>query len=238
MLVAITQKSNLNRYNERVDLLENNYITFLENFGIKLIAISNCTKNINYYFDNFPIEGIILTGGEDISPKEYGQDFDWPNTSSLRDSTEKKLMEIAVEKKMPVLGICRGLQIINVFFGGKLIKNITEEIREHPTATDHSLKIINNLSSQLSEDKIRVNSYHNQGVTSKTLSSSLNMFATTEDEKLNERLVEGLFHPTLPIVGIQWHPERKSPNQEFNTKLMKAFVNRKLFWEEKFKDKF
>jgi len=131
-----------------------------------------------------------------------------------------------VERKLPVLGICRGMQMINVFFGGKLIKNIKEEIGDtHPPGLDHGIRIIDEKEAF---NDTKVNSFHNQAVTEGSLSPKLKPFAVSE----KERLVEGLYHPSLPIAGVQWHPERKSPDKDINEKLLKAFVKRELFWKK------
>jgi len=217
-----------------MDTLENNYINYFEKFGIKLIPISNSTKNINSYFEKFPISGIILSGGNDINPELYNKKINESEKKKLfisneRDETEKELLRIAIKKKIPVLGICRGMQFINVFFKGKLI-NIKEENQSEigHLATEHTIKIINNKAKKLLNNESRINSYHGYGINKKTLSSELEIFAQTDDA-----LIEGLYHPLFPIVGIQWHPERKSPDERINNKLIEAFLKKELFWKIK-----
>jgi len=212
-----------------MDVLEHSYLMYLESYGIKTIAIPNIFSQAGYYFDQFPIEGIILTGGEDVDPKLYGENIEWMDISPRRDQTEQKLLEIAMERKLPVFGICRGMQFINVFFGGKLVKNIKEEITlDHVPGKDHITRIINEkIISDLGKKEIAVNSYHNQAVTTSNLSPYLNAFAVAE-----HGIVEGLYHPSLPIMGIQWHPERKSPDDKINRILMEALVKKEFFWKK------
>ncbi len=229
MLIAISQRQQYNKYGAPIDVLEQAYPLFLDSWSIQIIPIPNISSKANYYFDHFPIEGIILTGGEDIDPKLYGENIDWPNISSFRDQTEKKMLEIAIARKIPVLGICRGMQFINVFFGGKLVKNIKEEITaNHVPGKDHKITLIEErIISAVGKNEIIVNSFHNQAVTTQTLSPQLKPLAIAEHD-----IIEGLYHPLLPIAGIQWHPERKSPDKEINKMLVEAFVKRELFWKK------
>lgn len=225
MWAIISQRNQKSKHNASVDALENNYVTYLERFGIKLLPIPNTTKNLNSYFNEFHVHGIILTGGEDISEALYN------NTNekiSVREVIEKKLLEIAVRRKIPVLGICRGMQFINVFFKGKLIKNIKEEIGDkiQHVAANHTVKILDNKLIKPLGREIEVNSYHNQGIDSDSLSAELKLFAQTFDG-----IIEGLYHPKFPIAGIQWHLERKSPDNAVNSKIIKAFIEGDLFWK-------
>lgn len=227
MLVAISQRQQYNKNGAPIDVLEQSYLTYFESYGIQMVLIPNVRSLVDYYFDHFHLEGIILTGGEDIDPKVYGESIDWPNISPLRDQVEKRMLEIALARKIPVLGICRGMQFINVFFGGKMVKNIKDEITlNHAPGKDHQI-ILNEkkVISLFGKREITVNSYHNQAVTTKTLSPLLNIFALAE-----LGIIEGLYHPSLPLAGIQWHPERGKPDTEINKNVIGGFVKRKLYW--------
>ncbi|UCD03748.1 MAG: gamma-glutamyl-gamma-aminobutyrate hydrolase family protein [Candidatus Woesearchaeota archaeon] len=233
MIVAISQRNDRNKNGDLIDNLENNYINYLEKFGIKLITIPNSTKNFNYYFEKLYISGVILSGGNSVRPKNYGgEEYKSDDFSEERDEIEKNMLKTSIEKNLPVLGICRGMQFINVFFNGKLISNIKEEIEskiEHVAKT-HKIKIIDEVVKKELCKEANVNSYHNQGVNSKTLSSELKPFAIAEDG-----IIEGIFHPKLPIAGIQWHPERNKldHDEQLNEKIIKLFINKELFWREK-----
>ena len=222
MWVAISQRSDKNKHGDRIDSLENSYVNYLEQFGMKLVVIPNITGRVREYFENIPISGVVLSGGNDIDPVSFG---DKPNNelslAPARDKVEKELLDIAVEKKLPVLGICRGMQFINIYFGGKLI-----DIRKdytHPPRTNHLVTIQE--ADSLGKE-FMVNSYHNFGITMNILSSSLKPFALSP-----EGMVEGFYHSSLPIAGIVWHPERTSPDEEANKKLITDFVNKELFWK-------
>lgn len=224
MLIAISQRNDKNKHGAHIDNLENNYIDYLESFGIQLIPIPNTAKNIQSYFENFPIKAVILSGGNDVNPQLYGEEPEKGlAVSEERDKTEKILLEIAIEKKLPILGICRGMQFINVFFKGKLIQNLNQ-IGSNHIIPCHTVQIQYNQDLPIKE--LQVNSYHNQGLTQSQLSPELESFA-----KASDGIIEGIHHHSLPIAGIQWHPERKSPEADFNKIIIQSFLKRELFWK-------
>ena len=116
MICAISQRNMKTDKGDR-DALENSYVKYYEKFGITLITIPNISKNIDAYFNNLKIKGIILTGGDDIHPSLYNGPIMVGNYSKERDRTEIKLLKISVSKRLPVLANCRGAQLMNVFFG-------------------------------------------------------------------------------------------------------------------------
>jgi len=199
--VAVSQRNTKFKWGD-MSALENNYLEYFEEFDFRIIQIPNITNHVESYFDEIPIKAVILTGGGDVGH------------FLPRDKTEKKLIEIAIRRKLPVFGICRGLQFINIFFGGKL-KNIKGHV-----ATTHEIKIIDpKLSKLLGKEKIEVNSYHNQGITKSCLSPKLTPFAIS-----NDGIVEGVCHKKYQIAGIMWHPERSSLNGVTNKKIIKNFI--------------
>ncbi len=223
MVYLITQRQEKNSRGDPIDMLENTYVLYFERFGITLVPIPNWSHRVEQYVTQLPVEGIIITGGNDVDPKSYGESVS--ESLSLvpqRDLVEKELLDLAIKYRIPVLGICRGMQFMNVYFGGKLQR------KAHPPAQDHDLEIIDSKVQATLGVKTRVNSYHNHAVIPSLLSPQLQSFAQSWGG-----IIEGIYHPTLPIAGIQWHPERKSPNEEFNRKLVEAFVKKELFWRQK-----
>jgi len=213
--------------------LDNNYINFFEKLGILLIIIPNSTINLEKYFEYFKPDGIILSGGEDVNPDLYGgekhKSFD---ISLFRDTTEFILIDYAVKKQIPVFGICRGFQIINVYFGGKLVQDIKElKTNSNHLNPDNHIITVNNqkIISLLNQEQFMVNSYHNQGISFDCLSDQLDAFAVYQKSEL----LEGIYHKTLPIAAVQWHPERFLEATNLNNLLIESFVNKKLFWENK-----
>ena len=204
MVTLITQREVKTEFGTR-DSLEQDYINYFEKFNINLIPIPNNTTNLDFYL-NLPVKRIILSGGND---------------SENRDKVETELLNFAIKNKIPVLGICKGMQFINLYFNGTLV-NISN--REHVTI-NHEVNLLNSEIIQLlQKQKINTNSFHNLGVNKNNLSPKLISFA-----KSNE-MIEGIFHPDFQIAGIQWHPERKNNDFESNQKIIHAFINNKLFW--------
>jgi len=222
MIIAITQQFTRNKHGNRINSLQNNYVDYFSSFGVKVFPIPNYPKNVAYYFEKLPISHVILSGGSDVNPKLYKEKSNSKfKISNTRDKTEKLILDIAVKKKLPVFGICRGLQFINVYFGGKL-----DLIAGH-VKNNHEVKFIGkNIKKELG-NKALVNSFHKFGVKRDKLSSSLESFAESKDG-----LVEGLYHHKLPIAGVQWHPERGLAKTA-NKKIINAFLNKKFLWKIK-----
>ncbi|MEK6935083.1 MAG: gamma-glutamyl-gamma-aminobutyrate hydrolase family protein [Nanoarchaeota archaeon] len=228
MFVLISQRDVPAEKGANRDALEQDYVGYYEKYGIKLIPVSNNTKNFEKYFE-LPIHGIILSGGNNVNPKLYNQEPKYKSDhSDNRDNTEKKLLDLAIQKKLPVFTECRGTQFLNVYFRGSLIQNLKEELNTNHIAVTHKIKITDKESSKfLGKNKTTVNSFHSQGFTEKELSSKLKHFAISDD-----KIIEGIYHPDYPIAGILWHPERDNSDKELDEKLVKAFINKELFWKK------
>lgn len=226
MLCAISVRQEKNKHGDAIGVLEQGYVEYLGRFGLQLLIIPN-GSDVDSYFEQFPIERVILSGGNDVDPLLYGEiRTEEMSIATERDKTERRMIELAVERNIQILGICRGMEFLNVYFGGKLIR-IKDRLgtNAHLPGKDHSLNIIEN--QEILGKITIVNSFHNQGLTKKELSPQLRAFAMSD-----EGIVEGFYHHSLPIVGIIWHPERGSPDTEFNEKLVRAFVKGELWWEK------
>ena len=152
-------------------------------------------------------DGLILCGGNDIDPKYYAEEIDGSvNIDGARDEAEFALLKAFVEAKKPILGICRGCQVINVFFGGTLYQNI-DNANEHSSFSDfdliHSVSAIKgSIAQELYGTDFTINSFHHQAV--KKLGRGLKVIMMSDDNDV----VEGFVHESLPILAVQWHPER------------------------------
>ena len=175
-------------------------------------------------------DGLLLTGGHDISPALYRQ----PRSSRCgptcraRDRMESALYARALVEDRPVLGICRGIQLINVLQGGTLYQDLPTEfdspVEHHmaPPYTNaaHRVRIQREtpLHALLQTERMGVNSYHHQAV--KTLGADLEVMAVSEDG-----LVEAVRHRGKPFVwGFQWHPEFDYHVNPNSRKIFEAFL--------------
>ena len=125
----------------------------------------------------------------------------------------------------PILGVCRGLHAINVLMGGTLVGNLAEITQTEHVARDHEVALAGPLAALAGSDQLTVNSFHNQGISAGGVADELTVFA-----EAGGGIVEGLYHPREPILGIQWHPEREDPAARFDTELLRTFLTRGAFW--------
>ncbi len=227
MIVAISQRHKADH--EGTDALESKYIDYFSSLGVTLVPIPNQAKYVRAYFEALPIEGIILSGGGDIQPALYGGDPATPGKfSPERDEAEELLLTIAKEQDIPVLGICRGMEFINVYFGGKIqpIANVADGLIHDETR--HMVTLTDNTLIQTVASNVEVNSYHRMVIGEGQLAANLTAFAVAPD-----RTVEGFYHPKLAIAAIVWHPERETAPSTVNETLVDAFLSRKLFWKNR-----
>ena len=151
------------------------------------------------------IDGLLMSGGTDIEPMLYGAETDPKtfNPEPIRDVFETALLDAAFESALPIAGICRGLQMINVFSGGSLFQDVpTHAIRDKPPSTEiHTVTMTeNSVLEGLYGSSREVNSLHHQSVD--RVGEGLRVTARSEDGG-----IEGVEHESLPVVAVQWHPE-------------------------------
>lgn len=152
--------------------------------------------------DITPFDGLLLAGGPDLAPSLYGEQ-PHPKTTvdADRDAAELALLRAFVDAKKPIFGICRGIQLINVFFGGSLIQDIPEEYGANHMLVTHGVRQLDGSPFGFLGGELTVNSTHHQAV--RKLGEGLVCDAVNEQE-----ICEALHHTSLPIWGVQWHPER------------------------------
>ena len=166
------------------------------------------------------IDGLVLQGGTDVCPEGYGEKPIKPewNGDKIRDAYEIELVRWAVQAGKPVLGICRGLQLINVAFGGKLFQDIAHQCSSAQVHRDwdlyeslhHPLHLApEGRLSQLygSNHRFQVNSIHHQAI--KALAPDFTVEAWADDG-----IIEAISRVRSDsyILAVQWHPEFQSPN--------------------------
>ena len=184
------------------DAISHDWLDYASKLQAIPFLIPNFEHNLEYYLKQIRPDLIILTGGNDIG------------NSTKRDKTEKKLIELAIDNYIPLLGICRGLQMINCFFGGKI-----SEIHNHANKC-HQVYLSGKFTDVYGY-KTTVNSYHNFGIKRSDLGLNLDIMATDDNN-----MVEGVVHKNHFIAGIMWHPERPSKNQK-DKNLIKQMLNSK-----------
>ncbi len=167
------------------------------------------------------LSGLILSGGGDVEPSLYGKE----NTHSKGINKERDLFEIKLIKalylsKKPILAICRGMQILNVAFGGTLIQHIDGHYqKEKPNIPTHSvfIKKGTKLYEIIKETSLKVNSFHHQCVDK--IPPLFNVSAVSDDG-----IIEGMEHVHHPfLIGIQFHAEYMHDKAPFN-RLFDAFI--------------
>lgn len=180
------------------------------------------------------LEGILVTGGGDIDPTCYGaaQSIYTTEVDIHRDEVEIQLIRWAVEDNKPLLGICRGHQVMNVALGGTLIQDIRDEIPNslrhdspsdewftklpHEISIDPDSKLYKTLG--VTTKRLAVNSMHHQSVNQ--IAPELCLVARADDG-----VIEGIEHPERQFaIGVQWHPEALFDSYAPHKHLFEAFV--------------
>ncbi len=181
-----------------------------------------CEDYINEACRHF--DGFVFCGGGDIDPKYYGEKkaYEIENICSLRDAFEQQLFYTAYKSKKPILGICRGMQVINVFLGGSLHQSICNHSQTEPrriSTHSVSIRVGTPLHSIIGSGEAAVNSFHHQAV--KVLAPALETDAVSDSDSLIEA-----FHDKGHkfCLGVQWHPESMYLNDMYARSIFDSFV--------------
>jgi len=206
--------------------IEEKYAHAIANAGGIPLLIPSMPQNTSLIKETVErIDGLLLPGSRDMDPKYYNQA---PHPKLRPMSLERTEMEFAVledslKRELPVIGICGGMQLLNVAFGGTLYQDIYAFL---PDALPHEKGVLHNVSidtdSKLFEimgsAKLTVKSYHHQAVDQ--LGAGLRKCAQTEDQ-----IVEGIESTNQKyILGIQWHPELEDGGS--SAKIFRSFIER------------
>ena len=154
------------------------------------------------------LNGIILTGGNDLFSQTQNE------LSILRDKHENQCIEYAIEKSIPIFGVCRGMQLIAEYFGSTF-----KEIDNH-VAKRHKICMANEHEYQIQLDNIKnVNSYHKYAIN--VLGNELENIAICPDDNI----IEAIVHKKYKIFAQMWHPEREYPFDLNNCQIISSFFN-------------
>ncbi len=176
------------------------------------------------------LDGLLLTGGPDLDPSFFGEE-PWPKLGGIspdRDAMEIYLAKQALSRDLPLFGICRGIQTLNVAAGGSLIQDISTAVKEplkHRQDAprwhgSHSVTVVtgSRLAAILGTDSLRVNTFHHQSV--KELAEGLVAVAHAPDGVIEA--IESTRHRFA--IGVQWHPEGMWERHSVQLRLFSALV--------------
>jgi len=195
-----------------------------------IIPYTEDEKSLSEYTET--CDGFLFSGGCDIEPARFGEETKdtCASIQKNRDALEFSLFKRAFEAKKPIMGICRGIQVINVALGGTLYQDIPSEIpseiphrqTEPKFLPSHDVSIISDtpLMELIGKERMTANSFHHQAI--KALGEGLEVMALAEDG-----IIEAVFHTSESYIrGYQWHPERLFSKNEDNRILFEDFINR------------
>lgn len=210
------------------------YVEVLERYGLTsvLMTPAHTSASLPVLLDR--CQGLVLTGGEDVDPSRYGES-PLPGlgiTNPARDETELLTLDLALERELPILGICRGCQLANIYFGGSLYQDLTlqapsevEHRQDEPwERRTHRVRV--DPDSMLAEivgtGDLVINSFHHQGI--KDVGTGLRVVAEAGDGTVEaiEREDSGAW-----FLGLQWHPERfeaTAPETDPDRRIFQAFT--------------
>jgi putative glutamine amidotransferase len=165
------------------------------------------------------ISGLLIPGGDDLDPFYYNETvMSQPKlVSRKRSDFEISLLKDVINLRKPVLGICYGMQLINVFLGGTLYQDIDKQLKVEINHKKGYHIIVITENGFLEKGKFSVNSTHHQAI--KKIGTSLLAFAYSTDD-----MIEAFYLENYPfLIGVQWHPERML-NDELSLRLFESFV--------------
>lgn len=176
-----------------------NYVNYVKSIGADPVVTLSMGDIVH-------CDGLILPGGGDITPAFFGEkNHGSRNIDTELDILQLQALDLCIKESIPILGICKGMQIINVGFGGSLIQDL-------PTAETHrydggdkyhaSVTLEDSILYRLYGRYPIINSAHHQSI--KELGSGLIAIQWCPDDNC----IEAITHTKLPILGVQWHPER------------------------------
>ena len=209
--------------NDRI-FLNCDYLDAIRAFGgIPVVIPAEAGEEEQQYLINL-CDGLLLTGGNDIDPALYGEAIlnDTVVSAPERDAGEPRLCDMAMKRNLPILGICRGMQILNVHFGGTLYQDIPAQLKtavNHQDFYDCWIVPGSPLWKLLGEDNITVNSHHHQAV--KDVAPGFEVMG-----RCGDGIVEAVWKPDAKFLwAVQWHPERIWKTESSSAMIFGAFID-------------
>ncbi len=197
--MKILISSNTKKYFKTyIDFIDHYWLRYFEKKNYEFYLVPNSLKILPKYLKK-KIDLIILPGGNDLYEKF--------SSSKIRLNIEKKLIKHSLQNNIPLIGICRGMQVVNIYFGGD-IKKIPRHMK-----VSHRIIIKKNF---FKKREFKVNSFHNYGITSNSLAKNFEILAEDKDNN-----IEMFKYKKSKVYGFMWHPER-----EKNTKNLDFIINK------------
>jgi gamma-glutamyl-gamma-aminobutyrate hydrolase PuuD len=205
-------------WNLEAALIPFDYVRAVERAGARAMLVPPSLDGIDETLD--ALDGVVFTGGSDIDPELYGAEAQTETLGvvRMRDDAELALLKAALDRDMPVLGICRGIQVLNVGMGGDLDQHFDGHRHDPPGQfVEHGVDIEPDTRlAQMLGDHTSVKSHHHQGL--KTLAPGL-----VETARSDDGLVEAVEAPERRFtVGVLWHPEAGEDGRLFETLVAEA----------------
>ena len=196
--IGLTQRTTyIDQYAERRDSLDQRWWPLIQALGYFPVPLAHLPANdVKDYAQALDLSGIIFTGGE-ATPE--------------RDVFEYALMDFARKEQLPIVGVCRGMQMINQYFGGTITP-----IQEH-VGVRHRIEFCNGWQHFNSRT---VNSYHEFGIFAENLAKDLQISAQHADGS-----IEAFVHSQQKIAAIMWHPEQENPSLTADIELLKGLLS-------------
>jgi putative glutamine amidotransferase len=180
--VAVSQRVTVDARGARYDAVDQRWCRFLQQCGLAAVPVPNDVPAAVRAVEDLPVSGIVLTGGPSLCA--YGGD------APERDATELALIELALRRRLPLVGVCRGMQVLQHRFGVGLRRVPGQVADRQVLVVDGRQRV--------------VNSYHDWAATDSR--PPLRTWVTGPGQ-----VVKAVRHETAPLVGIMWHPERMAP---------------------------
>jgi len=203
-----------------------NYVKWIEDENV-IILDAYTIKNTDSILAL--ADGIILTGGEDINPLEYNDTANIKVCGTInykRDTLERKLFDFAFKNKLPLVGVCRGMQMMNVVRGGTLYGDIPTElgtgvIHRNNGEVMHEIELCDTSSLIFPNgtNTFMVNSWHHQGL--KDISENLRIIARSYDGLPEAVVMNSSVHPFM--IAVQFHPERLGKDNAIHQQMRSSF---------------
>lgn len=208
----ITQREGINQYGDPTDVLEAAYIRFYELLGFIPQPASNHVKNVGKLFER-QCDLLIVAGGGALPIKYYDRPHD-EELQPYRDVMEEKLIKHCIGEGIPIIATCRGMQYMNVLFGGKLLYH-PELKTKRPRSVDHEVYLVEE------ERRIWVNNFHMDVIPIDGLAPCFKPLAID----VENQTIEAFGSDEMKVLALQWHPERKFETSNALEETRKLVVN-------------